>query len=155
MRRERALCLGVFIAMILFLGTYQAGVLNRGEGQMESFESQHPSDDIPDQEPPRPPRPPPLRPPSHKSPPSADQDAHNDARPVTTMPTEEHADGFTILDHLYLRSGTFYVLTSDSSKFPRKRNMLSRPLEMGSPDMEPTDKVRYSAFYSFTLLTRL
>ncbi|KAG5643037.1 hypothetical protein DXG03_001649 [Asterophora parasitica] len=60
---------------------------------------------------------------------------------LTTIPEGAHIEGFTLLDNLYLRNGTFYVVTSDVSTFPPLRNMLSRPSKIESGvDLDPTDK---------------
>ncbi|KAF7378140.1 EGF domain-specific O-linked N-acetylglucosamine transferase [Mycena sanguinolenta] len=48
---------------------------------------------------------------------------------LTTIPNGTHVPGFTLLDHLYLRNGTFYVVTLDRASFPFRENLLSRPVE--------------------------
>ncbi|KAF8997469.1 hypothetical protein BDQ17DRAFT_1283867 [Cyathus striatus] len=57
----------------------------------------------------------------------------------TTIPVGAHVHGFTVFDHLYVRNGTFYVVTSDVSSFPPRRNLIGRPVEMDK-DFEPTDE---------------
>jgi hypothetical protein len=55
---------------------------------------------------------------------------------VTSIP------GFTLFDRLYLRNGTFYVVSSDGFNLPPKRNILAPPVNVGQGyDMEPTDQV--------------
>ncbi|KAJ7599181.1 hypothetical protein C8J56DRAFT_916015 [Mycena floridula] len=59
----------------------------------------------------------------------------------TTIPGGAHSHGFTLFNELYLRNGTFYILTSDPSVFPEKRALIARPLEVGRKhDLEPTDQ---------------
>ncbi|KAG5643030.1 hypothetical protein DXG03_001642 [Asterophora parasitica] len=59
----------------------------------------------------------------------------------TTIPGGEVVYGFSLLDRLYLRKGTFYVVTSDTSTFPSRKHMIARPLDIGSGrDVDPTDK---------------
>ncbi|KAJ7590491.1 hypothetical protein C8J56DRAFT_932994 [Mycena floridula] len=59
----------------------------------------------------------------------------------TTIPGGAHSHGFTLFNELYLRNGTFYILTSDSSGFPEKRALIARPLERGRKyDLEPTNQ---------------
>ncbi|RDB18385.1 EGF domain-specific O-linked N-acetylglucosamine transferase [Hypsizygus marmoreus] len=59
----------------------------------------------------------------------------------TTIPGITSVPGFTLLDRLYLRNGTFYVVTSDISSFPPRRNMITRPVDIGrGQNMEPTDE---------------
>jgi protein O-GlcNAc transferase len=61
----------------------------------------------------------------------------------TTIPGSEVVTGFALLDRLYLRNGTFFIVTANQSAFPSRRNMISPGLDMGAGhDMEPTDKVR-------------
>lgn len=55
---------------------------------------------------------------------------------VTAIP------GFTLFDRLYLRNGTFYVVSSDMTSLPPRRNILAPPVDVGKGhDMEPTDRV--------------
>lgn len=55
---------------------------------------------------------------------------------VTTIP------GFTLFDRLYLRNGTFYVVSSDTTSLPPRRNILAPPVDVGKGhNMEPTDRV--------------
>ncbi|TFK32748.1 hypothetical protein BDQ12DRAFT_771399 [Crucibulum laeve] len=65
----------------------------------------------------------------------------NDVSTETTIPSGAHVHGFTILDRVYLRNGTFYILTSDASRFPPRRNLISRPWKkvMGL-NLDPTDE---------------
>ncbi|KAJ7041560.1 hypothetical protein C8F04DRAFT_1079244 [Mycena alexandri] len=74
----------------------------------------------------------------HCQPPSAD--ANSSDLKHTTIPSGAHVHGFTVLDNIYLRNGTFYVVTMDRSTFPPRNRMLSRPIKLGSKDMEPTDE---------------
>ncbi|KAJ7258492.1 hypothetical protein C8J57DRAFT_1472258 [Mycena rebaudengoi] len=89
------------------------------------------------------PRPPPK--PAPTFPPSAD------GWTLTTIPSGAHVPGFTLLDHLYLRNGTFYIITSDRASFPPRENLLSRPVEVVGGDWvdtEPTDEqLRFIAPY--------
>lgn len=64
--------------------------------------------------------------------------------PCTTIPDGAHSYGFTIFDNLYLRSGTFYVVTAaDPSEFPSRNALIAAPLEKGSNfDQEADDTVR-------------
>ncbi|KAF8996225.1 hypothetical protein BDQ17DRAFT_1392068 [Cyathus striatus] len=57
----------------------------------------------------------------------------------TTIPGGAHVHGFTVFDHLYVRNGTFYVVTSDVSSFPPRKNLIGRPVELDK-DFEPTDE---------------
>ncbi|KAJ7438918.1 hypothetical protein B0H11DRAFT_1752292 [Mycena galericulata] len=62
---------------------------------------------------------------------------------LTTIPKSTHVQGFTLLDNIYLRNGTFYVVTHDRALFPPRENLLSRPVDAGSEDgvdSEPTDE---------------
>ncbi|KAF7378137.1 EGF domain-specific O-linked N-acetylglucosamine transferase [Mycena sanguinolenta] len=71
---------------------------------------------------------------------------------LTTIPSGTHVPGFTLLDHLYLRNGTFYVVTSDRASFPPRENLLSRPVEtVGGDwvDTEPTDEASVYIFSTF------
>lgn len=58
----------------------------------------------------------------------------------TRIPGNAVAHGFTVFDSLYLRGGTFYVVTKDRASFPELRHILSHPVDLGKGD-EPTDKV--------------
>jgi protein O-GlcNAc transferase len=61
----------------------------------------------------------------------------------TSIPGSEVVTGFTLLDRVYLRGGTFFIVTANKSAFPPKRNMIAPGLDMGAGhDMEPTDKVQ-------------
>jgi hypothetical protein len=60
----------------------------------------------------------------------------------TSIPGSEVVTGFTLLDRVYLRGGTFFIVTANQSAFPPKRNMIAPGLDMGAGhNMEPTDKV--------------
>ena len=60
----------------------------------------------------------------------------------TTIPGGAHAPGFTVFDRLYLRAGTFYVVTADPSSWPPRRYLIAKPFEKGTgQDLEPTDEV--------------
>ncbi|TFK41768.1 hypothetical protein BDQ12DRAFT_678458 [Crucibulum laeve] len=59
----------------------------------------------------------------------------------TTFPGHARVHGFLIFDQLYMRDGVFYIVTSNVSSFPPRRNILSRPFNLGEGhDMEPTDQ---------------
>jgi protein O-GlcNAc transferase len=62
----------------------------------------------------------------------------------TTIPPHAHAWGFTVFDHLYLRNGTFYVVTANVSSFPPRTSLISPPVNSKAKKEEtlPTDKVR-------------
>ncbi|KAJ7129079.1 hypothetical protein C8R46DRAFT_1363306 [Mycena filopes] len=74
----------------------------------------------------------------HWPPASAEEDP-SDLR-HTTIPSGAHVHGFTVLDNIYLRNGTFYVVTANRSTFPPRDRLLSRPIDLGNKDMEPTDE---------------
>jgi len=60
----------------------------------------------------------------------------------TVIPGGAHAPGFTVFDRLYLRAGTFYVVTADPSSWPPRRFLIAKPFEIGTgQDLEPTDEV--------------
>jgi hypothetical protein len=60
----------------------------------------------------------------------------------TTIPNGAHIHGFTVLDSIYLRNGTFYVVTANRTSFPPRDRLLSRPVELrAGADTEPTDEV--------------
>jgi hypothetical protein len=60
----------------------------------------------------------------------------------TSIPGSELVTGFALLDRLYLRNGTFFIVTANQSAFPPRRNIISPGMDMGAGhDMEPTDKV--------------
>ncbi|KAF8345461.1 hypothetical protein F5887DRAFT_1102569, partial [Amanita rubescens] len=61
----------------------------------------------------------------------------------TTSPEPDpfRARGFTVLDRLYMKNGTFFVVTSDSARFPPREYIISRPVDVGvGNDIAPTDK---------------
>ncbi|KAF7324108.1 hypothetical protein MKEN_00633200 [Mycena kentingensis (nom. inval.)] len=53
----------------------------------------------------------------------------------TTIPNSAHVFGYTVLDNLYLRNGTFYVLASVAEEPPR-RQLLSIPVELNAENKE-------------------
>ncbi|KAF9071796.1 hypothetical protein BDP27DRAFT_1446017 [Rhodocollybia butyracea] len=66
--------------------------------------------------------------------------------PATSIPHGAHVNGFTIFNNLYLRNGTFYVVSLDPSTFPPREAILSAPLDPSAPPEQllPTDKhLRY------------
>lgn len=115
-------------------------------GDSDATEGEHPLDD-------HPPNPPQLTGPStpaHASEPNSESqpepvtDYILDSMAETSIPKGAHVHGFTVFDNLYLRGGTFYVLTSDVDAFPPRRNLIAKPLESGrGNDHEPSDNVRY------------
>ncbi|KAG6910712.1 hypothetical protein DXG01_008242 [Tephrocybe rancida] len=78
--------------------------------------------------------------PSKPSEPSDKDAGHPPAiGPFTAIPEGAHSPGFTLLDNLYLWNGTFYVITSDVSKFPPVADMISVPRELAeNVDLSPT-----------------
>ncbi|KAJ7152671.1 hypothetical protein C8R43DRAFT_923814 [Mycena crocata] len=58
----------------------------------------------------------------------------------TRIPNGAHVHGFTMLDNIYLRNGTFYVVTADRSSFPPLDQLLSRPVGLSDAGIEPTDE---------------
>ncbi|KAJ7773830.1 hypothetical protein B0H16DRAFT_1303994 [Mycena metata] len=77
----------------------------------------------------------------HWPPPSTDANPSDFKH--TTIPGGAHVHGFTVLDNIYLRNGTFYVVTMDRSTFPPRNRLLSRPIKRGSKNMEPTDEASH------------
>lgn len=157
LRRERVVYFVAFVVLASILGTYKLGILTGLRGFQSSssdiyFEDQSLSPSPQD---------------NHTSTATShsaldqdsDQDQNHDNGPpknqvptsigpftYTTNPAGIH--GFTILDHLYLRNGTFYVVTPNAAGFPPRRNLLSRPLDLGKDyDLEPTDQVCLWFFY--------
>jgi hypothetical protein len=60
----------------------------------------------------------------------------------TSIPGSELVTGFSLLDRLYLRNGTFFIVTANRSAFPPMRLIIMPGLDIGAgDDMEPTDKV--------------
>ncbi|KAJ6570957.1 hypothetical protein DFH09DRAFT_916709 [Mycena vulgaris] len=58
----------------------------------------------------------------------------------TTIPSGAHVHGFTVLDNIYLRNGTFYVVSTDPASLPSRERMLSRPVQgMDGVDTTPGD----------------
>lgn len=55
----------------------------------------------------------------------------NDSRLKQTLLAQKpHVPGYTVLDNLYLRNGTFFVLTSEEAEFPPTADIMARrPLE--------------------------
>lgn len=66
----------------------------------------------------------------------------------TTHPGQTQVFGFTILDQLYLCNGTLYIVTTNTTKFPDRRAMISRaiPPDSGLSE-EPTDVVIISFIF--------
>ncbi|KAF8224737.1 hypothetical protein L208DRAFT_1425748 [Tricholoma matsutake] len=63
-------------------------------------------------------------------------------RVVISIPGAELVIGFALLDRLYLRNGTFFIVTETQSAFPPRRNLIAPGMDMGAGhDTEPTDKV--------------
>ncbi|KAG6879082.1 hypothetical protein C0992_005290 [Termitomyces sp. T32_za158] len=59
----------------------------------------------------------------------------------TTIPGNNLVYGFGLLDRLYLRKGTFYIVTSTPSAFPPREHIIARPLDMRpDQDLSPTDQ---------------
>ncbi|KAF8193270.1 hypothetical protein K438DRAFT_1829391 [Mycena galopus ATCC 62051] len=59
----------------------------------------------------------------------------------TTIPNGAHVHGFTVLDNIYLRNGTFYVVTDDRASFPPRDRLLSLPVQLvKDANTEPTDE---------------
>ncbi|KAK7019144.1 hypothetical protein R3P38DRAFT_2981304 [Favolaschia claudopus] len=59
----------------------------------------------------------------------------------TTIPNDAHVHGFTVFDNIYLRNGTFYVVTEDAADLPPIERLLSRPLERKpGVDTTPTNE---------------
>ncbi|KAF8150528.1 hypothetical protein K438DRAFT_1865559, partial [Mycena galopus ATCC 62051] len=84
-----------------------------------------------------------ISPPPPKPTPVPTPPPYWDGWALTTIPSGTHVPGFTLLDRLYLRNGTFYVVTLDRASFPPRENLLSRPVEnVGGHwvDTEPTDE---------------
>ncbi|KAF7350300.1 hypothetical protein MVEN_01334100 [Mycena venus] len=60
---------------------------------------------------------------------------------MTTIPSGAHVHGFTVLDNIYLRNGTFYVVTDDRTSLPPRDRLLSLPIDLkGGVKMDPTDE---------------
>jgi hypothetical protein len=59
----------------------------------------------------------------------------------TSIPGSELVIGFTLLDRLYLRNGTFFIVTTNLSAFPPRSNMIAPAMDLSSGDTRPTDKV--------------
>ncbi|KAG6818911.1 hypothetical protein H0H93_000376 [Arthromyces matolae] len=61
--------------------------------------------------------------------------------PFTTIPEGAHSPGFTLLHNLYLRNGTFFIITPDVSKIPSVPDMISQPRELAeNVDLTPTSE---------------
>lgn len=74
--------------------------------------------------------------------PPPDLALENTAITETTLPGGMLASGYTIFDRLYVRNGTIYVVTSNSSAFPPLKYVISLPEDMvNSKKLDPTDKV--------------
>jgi len=60
----------------------------------------------------------------------------------TTQPGS-NTHGFNLFDNLYLRNGTFYIVTSTPSSFMPRNHIVSRPIPRGEGvDIQATDQVR-------------
>lgn len=65
----------------------------------------------------------------------------------TTSPGNSLVHGFVLLDRLYLRNGTFFIVTANNSLFPPKNHMISPLMDIGAGhNMEPTDRVSSSTW---------
>ncbi|KAF8628045.1 hypothetical protein AX17_006049 [Amanita inopinata Kibby_2008] len=72
----------------------------------------------------------------------------NKIRHITTIPT--HVQGFTVLENVYLRNGTFFIVHPDSASagsssqatgYPQRRNMITKVVDYGNGgDFNPTDE---------------
>ncbi|KAJ7051349.1 hypothetical protein C8F01DRAFT_999416 [Mycena amicta] len=61
--------------------------------------------------------------------------------PQTTIPNNAQVHGFTVIDNLYLRNGTFYMVAPNaSSVFPPRRQLLSLPVDLSVANTDPTDR---------------
>jgi protein O-GlcNAc transferase len=60
----------------------------------------------------------------------------------TSIPGSELITGFTLLDRLYLRNGTFFIVAANLSAFPSRWNMIAPGVDLSSGNTEPTDKVQ-------------
>ncbi|RXW21580.1 hypothetical protein EST38_g4287 [Candolleomyces aberdarensis] len=58
--------------------------------------------------------------------------------PSVTIPAQTY--GFTVFDKLYLRNGTFFVVTKDPKSMPPRERILSKGEAPGSPDEPATDE---------------
>ena len=77
-----------------------------------------------------------------EAPPSPEIALQNTAITETTLPAGTPACGFTIFDRLYVRNGTIYVVTSNSSAFPHLKYVISLPEDrVNWKKLDPTDKV--------------
>jgi hypothetical protein len=59
----------------------------------------------------------------------------------TSISGSEHVTGFSLFDRLYLRNGTFFIVTGNISAFPQRSNMIAPANDLGVGDTRPTDKV--------------
>jgi hypothetical protein len=65
----------------------------------------------------------------------------------------ELVPGFSLLDRLYLRNGTFFIVTANRSTFPPKRNIIAPGVDIGvGHSSEPTDKVLMSLIVVLALI---
>ncbi|KAG6853187.1 hypothetical protein C0991_006218 [Blastosporella zonata] len=147
LRRERIVWLALFIVVITVI-TWKSNLLGTSETLIEYEPPLHPPNDenvvVT------------VRPPQEttgtvidtdtdtESPPSTpagSSDKPPAIGPFTLVPEGAHSPGFTLLDNLYLWKGTFYVITSDVSKFPPLANMISVPRPLAeNVDLTPTDQ---------------
>jgi hypothetical protein len=125
-RRERYLLFVAFLTVVLFV-LFQQGALDSTRPSPSNYTPEAYQTIIEPSEPPE----------SHE-----DVTSPMDGS-FTTIPHGANTNGFTVFDNLYLRDGTFYVITSEPSSFPPRREMISKPMNMGpDADLEPTDQVR-------------
>ncbi|KAJ6571535.1 hypothetical protein B0H19DRAFT_988134 [Mycena capillaripes] len=93
---------------------------------------------------PAPPTPPEAQAPTPPNP-SANANAETAGEGLrhTTIPSGAHIHGFTVLDNLYLRNGTFYVVAPDKDRaaLPPRDRLLSLPVNLIAwKDMQATDE---------------
>lgn len=62
--------------------------------------------------------------------------------------------GFNVLDRLYLRNGTFYVVTSDRSRVPTKQQIIER-LRLTTPEDEEDEGSQVWALTHFSIMTEV
>lgn len=129
-RRERYVLSVAFVVAALFI-LFQYGALDNIRGPPESFIPEPVSKTAED--------------PGH----SPDVVVAPADKSLTTIPPGASSHGFTVLDNLYLRNGTFYIVTSKPSSFPSREHIISRPVELGpGADLQPTDQVSLQSPHS-------